>query len=612
VPGLEGIEIVRGLPGSDIGLGGDAPPLGVLADLTAWFDGDMFAPLPVATQVLAPVVREEGRPVFDLVLPSRPLGTPHTFVAGQQPGIQVFSINVHADLGGSPFIDPWEFSGWPTGYSSVELQVGTMAITGGSVLAWAEQDGLAFPIAPGPDGMPLTADDPVAPLERGWTRVMLDDDTYSRERATTVEVEVLSGQNGTRDLAGLSWLDAFEVLIAELRLRYPFTDHKAIDWEALVAIWRPEIEAATATSDPARYNRAMMRLAVEIGDGHLAATPDLGVLRAEIGHSTGFTIDRTTSGIIVIDAVAPGSPAAAAGLVPGTVITAWEGQLAAEALAAVQLWRPVSIEAASDRQRLTLLPLGRDARAVTLGVRGPGDDRPRVVRIARAPDDNAVLAFIGQSAETIAARADQPVESRMLDDRTGYVRVSTFAAAPALVVAGWDYAVNRLQQAGARELVVDLRGNPGGVLNVATYLAGSFVTQTVNLADLRMATDTGEFVSSGRLPLRPNNALWTGGVTVLVDSGCMSACEALAGALAVDPDIRILGHEGTAGVVATVAFWQMPGGTAVQAPLGRFEQGGAIWLEGTGVQPTETIPRTREAIISGDDPVLAAALESSR
>ncbi len=608
----EGVQVVRGLAGPDIGLGGDAPPVGVLADLTAWLDRDMIAPLPPTGQVIVPVVRSQGRPVFDIPLPQRPQAIPHSFQPDDAPGVQVFSVNVHADLGGSPFVDPWEFSGWPTGYSSVTLETGTMLISGGEVLVWSERDGLAFPAGAGPDGMPLTEDDPVAPIEQGWTVISLDGPEYVRSRPVTAEVDVVSGQNGTRDLSALSWVDAFDALIGELRVRYPFTATKAIDWQAIIATWRPEIVAASDTGDTTRYNRAMMRLAVEIGDGHLAATPDPAVLRAEIGASAGFTVDRATSGVIVVDGVTPGSAADLVGIVPGTVITAWNGALSGTALDGVALWRPVSGDAARIGQQLDLLPLGPDGSRVTIGIRIPSEPTPRAVTITRQPDETAVLAFMGRDPDTVAGRVDQPVESRLVDDRTGYVRVNSFAAAPALVVSGWDYAIARLQQAGATHLILDLRGNPGGILNVATYLAGSFVTQPVVLAELSMATVDGEFVRSGRLPLRPNNALWTGGVTVLIDSGCMSACEALAGALSFDPGTRIIGHEGTAGVVATVAFWVMPGGNAFQAPLGRFEQGDAIWLEGIGVQPTDLVPLTREAIIAGDDLLLAAALDRER
>lgn len=608
-PATGGVQTVNGVLDSALGLGGDATLLGTLTDLSAWFEGDLSRPLPAEGQVIVPLGGTFGGIGFTLPLPARPLGQLRGF--DQSAGaVQVFAANVQADLGGSPFLEPWEFTGWPTGYSSLTVATGTWAVTGGQVLVWADTGGGAFPSAPGPDGRPLTADDPVGPVEPGWTVVDLGQTPYALGRDATATVPVVTGFGGTRDLSTLGFTDAFDGLIADLRLRYPFTDLKGIDWDAIVATYRPAVVAADESGDLIAFQAAMMRLAVEIGDGHLAVTPSYTVLREQWGGSVGLTLGETTRGVVIVAAVADGSPADRAGVRPGSTVSLWDGRQPSDAVAEVEVARPVSSEQARRDQQLELLPRGPIGSEVEVAVRREGDVSATTITLDRTEDDQGVFRLLGRDRETLAARAGPIVDSRMLDDRTGYIAIRSFARSPALTVAAWDRALLDIQTAGARGLVLDLRGNPGGVLAVANYVAGAFLPNAVNIASLRIATDGGALAESGFLTVRPSAVQWEGDLSVLVDAGCLSACETLAGTLAGDPRVDIVGESATAGVVATVSFWQLPGALQFQAPLGRFERDGQVWLEGTGVAPTVVVPVTRASLLSPADEVLDAGVAS--
>jgi carboxyl-terminal processing protease len=606
--GTTGVELVHGAAGSDIGLGGDAPPFAALTDLTAYLDRDLTEPLDRRGQVIVPLRVDASQPNFDLALPARPLGRPHAFGSSATDGVQVFSVNVHADLGGSPFLDPFEYSGWPTSFSSLRLATGTWEIVGGMLIVWADGTGQNFPSDVGTDGLLLTDDDPVAPLDAGWTAIDLDTRPFALSREATVDVPIDSGFGGNRDLSSMSYVDSFDRLIANLRSGYPFTDLKAIDWDRIVATYRPEIVDAEAAGDLDAYTGALMRMSIEIGDGHLAVSPSLDILRARYGGSTGLRLARTDQGQVLVTGVTDGSPARRAGIRPGATIIAWDGLAPADVITATNIVRPVSTSAARLAQQVELLPLGPVGSEVELTVLNAGETSARTVTLKRTEDIEPVDRLVARDDASLEQRVHSPVESRLIDPATGYIRVSTFATNPALIVAAWDHAVAQIQLAGAESIVVDLRGNPGGVLSLALYLAGTFITEPVNLADLSIRSDGGVWGLSGKLIVRPNDALWRGATSVLIDSGCLSACEVLAAALAANPATIVAGTGPTGGAVATVNFWALPGGGVFQAPLGRFEQRGGVWLEGQGVTPTLDVPVTPASILSSDDEVLNAAV----
>ncbi len=607
-----GVETIHGTVGSDVGLGSDAAPFAALTDLTAFIDRDLTDPLDPRGQVITPLSAVAGQPVFDLGLPARPQGEPHAFGTTTTEGVQVFSVNVHADLGGSQFLDSWEYSAWPTGYSSLRLATGKYEITGGKLLIWADGTDQQFPSGVGVDGLLLTQDDPTTGVESGWTMLDLESTPFTRIRDQTADLSIISGFGGTRDLSTLGYVASFDQLVEDLRAGYPFTELKGIDWDGIVTTYRPDIVAAEAAADVDAYTGSLMRMSVEIGDGHLAVAPSLSVLRDQFGGSIGMRLARTDRNQVIVTDVLADSPADLAGIRPGAIVALWAGQTPVEALAATMTVQPVSTEPARAEQQLELLQLGPIGSEVAVAVRAEGEISARTLTLTRTEDAESVDRLLSRDPASVAQRVHSPVESGLLNPRTGYIRVSTFAATPSLVVEGWDNAIVRMQAAGAESLVLDLRGNPGGILAVAVYLASSFIAQPVNLADLSIATDGGVWGLSGKLIARPNNALWRGNVAVLIDSGCVLACEVLAAALAANPATIVAGSEPTGGVVAIVAFWVLPSGGIFQAPLGRFMHGDTIWLEGQGVPPTLDVPVTAASVLSDEDAVLDAALAEIR
>ncbi|MDE2291408.1 MAG: S41 family peptidase [Elusimicrobia bacterium] len=128
----------------------------------------------------------------------------------------------------------------------------------------------------------------------------------------------------------------------------------------------------------------------------------------------------------------------------------------------------------------------------------------------------------------------QSVQSRMLEDSIGYVRITEFSANTADET---NDALQNLKKAGATSLVLDLRNNPGGLLTAAVDVASFFIgsNQLIVYTQGRKPENRQDFrapakAAYGDLPM-----------VVLVNGGSASGSEIVTGALQDDKRAVILG-----------------------------------------------------------------------
>lgn len=195
----------------------------------------------------------------------------------------------------------------------------------------------------------------------------------------------------------------------------------------------------------------------------------------------------------------------------------------------------------------------------------------RVAEIHREYGDLPCLGVFGMAS---AAGSEGHVSYRMLDDGIGVIRLPDLASDG--VAGAVRTAVGALQDAGARGLVLDLRGNPGGrlvaMMQVAGVFTSGFLWRVVTRWTLPLPYPAIGPVAT-QLPL-----------AVLTDGRVNSAAEGLAGALQRHGRATVVGAR-TAGNVETVLPFCLADGsqawiaTGVLAPIG-----GPTW-EGRGVIP---------------------------
>ncbi|HEU0116936.1 MAG TPA: S41 family peptidase, partial [Thermomicrobiales bacterium] len=537
-----------------------------LSDLTAFVKRDLRMPLPSPVQITANLQGDlHDGASFRMDLPIRPEGATNDLGhGGGGSGVQVYALDFQDNASGDPFLDPIEMRGWPTALSSLRVAVGTNEVTGGKVVVWAADAHELFPTGFGPDGKLFTADDPVGPIPQGWTVVDLDKKPFAQIRSDTVDVPMIEGQAGLQDFSSLTYTEAFDRLVAELRTRYPFTKAKGLDWDAIAAQIRPEVVAAEKARDQNAYNVALMHLAIAMHDSHVAVDPPANYVVDRFGGGVGIALGQNDDGAIVVRCVQAGSPAANAGIAPGSILTAWNGAPAADAATKVDQLFSESTAGGLERQRLRLLPRMPVGTSVPVSWRPPGGDADNTATLTGVLDPYGLDKPCDLDLTDPAAF---PISAKMLPGNIGYIKIDTFADNLSMLTGAWEWSLRRLDQLGAMALIVDVRDNGGGVTHLATYFAGSFYDRTFTLARHVFVAADGTQVVSGLDQVEPAPVQWTKPVAVLIGSDCASACELFAAGMAHDPSHLIVGQSSTAGVEGGVFPWLMPGHIQFRAPL---------------------------------------------
>ncbi|HHF7345541.1 TPA: S41 family peptidase [Legionella feeleii] len=172
------------------------------------------------------------------------------------------------------------------------------------------------------------------------------------------------------------------------------------------------------------------------------------------------------------------------------------------------------------------------------------------------------------------------VKSKLLDDGYGYVRLTQFQA---MTGEDMEKAISQLkQQSGGKlkGLILDLRNNPGGLLDSAIQVSDAFLdTSKAGKPELIVYTQ-------GRLPgskftalANPGDILNNAPLVVLINNGSASASEIVAGALKDNKRAIILGTQSFGkgsvqtvlplddkrGIKLTTALYYTPSGTSIQA-----------------------------------------------
>jgi carboxyl-terminal processing protease len=199
--------------------------------------------------------------------------------------------------------------------------------------------------------------------------------------------------------------------------------------------------------------------------------------------------------------VFPGSPADKAGIAPGDTIVSVNGDsIAGE-----------SSSEATDRIK------GPEGTEVTVGVLDAKTGKVRQLRLTRA---EVALPNVSSKVETVNGR------------KLGYIRMLSFSEGVSDLLAN---AVRKVEREGAEGIVLDLRGNPGGLLDEAVLSASLFLPkdQVVVSTNSRTQGQSVHKSVGGTLPKRP--------LAVLIDRNTASAAEILTAALADDAGATVVG-----------------------------------------------------------------------
>ena len=259
----------------------------------------------------------------------------------------------------------------------------------------------------------------------------------------------------------------------------------------------------------------------------------------------GVEIEQRPDRSLVVVSPIDGTPAQRAGLRAGDTIIAVDGKLLSARGA----------DAASRELR------GKAGTQVTLTFLRPGDNVPRDLVLTR---------------ETIRVTS---VSSRMLEPGYGYLRISTFQADTGPQVNRQLAALSAASEGGLSGLVLDLRSNPGGLLNAAVEAADALLDQ-----GLIVRTKGRLAYSNASFHAKSGDAIAGAPVVVLVDAGTASAAEVLAGALRDHKRALVMGSR-TFGKGSVQTVVPLDNGDSVKLTTARYYTPSGKSIQARGIRP---------------------------
>jgi carboxyl-terminal processing protease len=371
-----------------------------------------------------------------------------------------------------------------------------------------------------------------------------------------------------------------------------------LNWVGVRDELRPRVEHATA---PAEARRAIVDMLARLKRSHFVLLSAAAGDTPSPGGEASIGIDlRVLENEVVITRVPEGSKAAKAGLAPGQILLAVDGQTAAT------WWRPV---APGIDPRAAGLAVWRRAEASLRGT--PGSNASvrvrnavgeRVAQVERTLEtgDRVVLGDLPPFMARVSAAGSKTPGGRS-------VGVIGFNVWMTSVNDPLARAVDRFRT--AKGIVFDLRGNPGGLASMVSGVAGHLFESRELLGSMKTRGSNLEFRANPRL-VTPDGVRvtpYSGPVAVLVDELTASASECFAGGLQSLGRARVFGRQ-TLGQVLPATTRRLTNGDLLMYAVGDFVTATGGRLEGEGVRPDEVVPLSLPVLRAGRDATLEAAL----
>lgn len=266
-------------------------------------------------------------------------------------------------------------------------------------------------------------------------------------------------------------------------------------------------------------------------------------------------------GQLTVVAPLEGSPAARAGILPGDLILAID----------LTPTKDLSLEEAISLLR------GTPGSTVVLTIARSGSSEPLVFHPVREEIETPTVTF------------------EIFENNIGYVKISLFGESTGQEIT---QALQELEEQGAEGFVLDLRDNPGGIVESAVEAASQFIPSGIILYQMQGNGEEQEFtaISGGLATQSP--------LVVLINGGTASAAEIVAGALQDHDRAELIG-ETTFGKGTVQNIHELSDGSSIHVTFAYWLTPDRHQIEGLGLTPDIQVTRTSP---DETDPQLARAL----
>ena len=381
-------------------------------------------------------------------------------------------------------------------------------------------------------------------------------------------------------------LDSFEKVWTTIRDKHWEKNPGGLDWPKIHDEFRPKVEQAKTRDEARTVVREMLARLKQTHFGIISA-PVYSAIDSETQGpgSPGFELRVLGQDAIVVS-VDHGSPAERAQVKPGWILESARGNDL----------RPLI-------KNLAGLPELNLTRALDGTVSGPVGGSVPVVMVDGAGKRVNLMLDLAPPRGEPSAFGNLPTSYVWLETRklanTAYIRFNYFLDLVRVITAFSEV----VKDCGACDgLIIDLRGNPGGIGGMAMGLAGFLVDmEGRRLGTMYMRDATLNFVINPRAPG------FAGPVAILVDSCSASTSEIFAGGLQDLGRAHVFGTRTAAAALPSV-IERLPNGDGFQYAVANYISEGGKPLEGLGVKPDVEVKLTRAALLAGHDAVIDAAL----
>lgn len=385
---------------------------------------------------------------------------------------------------------------------------------------------------------------------------------------------------------------SFEYVWQTIRDTHWQTMPGGLDWQAIRTEFEPRIAAAT-TRDQVRD--LLSEMVGRIGQTHFSVFPASVYTsltpRSRGAYVTGIDIRIVDSQALVTEVMAT-SPAAAAGVQVGWILLEVNEQSVEELIALIHT-----------QPQLQNLQLGMVLHTVLLQ------------RLRGAPGSRVMATFLDHENNTVSLELDVTAPRGAIDQlgnllpmpiwyeeqrfgSTTYVRFNAFRDLPR-ILSSFQKSVETCDPCAG--LIIDLRGNGGGIGAMAAGMAGFLISEPNQpLGTMHTRDNSVDLVVNPRA--NPTDAP----VAILIDVTSASTAEIFAGGLQALGRARVFGTR-SAGATLSSVIERLPNGDGFQHAIANYVSAGGQELEGNGVTPDVVVELSRKALLQGIDPVLTAA-----
>lgn len=403
-----------------------------------------------------------------------------------------------------------------------------------------------------------------------------------------------------RDLA----LTTFDSAWARIERTHYDSTFRGVDWYAVRDEMRPRAASAGTLGG---LRTVITEMLGRLGESHYALIPrEVADAVGDGGSRGGGDIGvelRLAGRELVVARIDPGSPAAAAGIRPG-----WRVDSIAERATDGPLENLRELEGQPE-YRLALTQFlwssngaldGSPGSTVRLVLRDGTGERHVVEPVRRTPP-----------GETVQFGNLPPMVTELTQNRlevngacVGLIRFNVWMVP---IGPAFDRAMDGMRDCTG--IIIDLRGNPGGVAGMVMGVAGHFLDERVPLGVLRQRTGELRLVANPRRVDAQGNPVtpFAGPVAVLIDPLSVSTSEIFAAGMQAAGRVRVFG-ETSAGQALPATAVRLPNDDVLMHVIADLTVPDGTRVEGRGVVPDVSIPLRREDLLAGRDAALEAAV----